>query len=252
MKCLAYENLQIALQNHIWATQAHNEVKLNEAYKDSEVVLIFSINNSRHFQAYGRMVSRIGSKATSIWHCQQKNLGGVFSIEWISIKHLAFTETEHLHNPLNENKPVKISRDGQEIPEDIGYQLCLLIDNGEEYELTKYAPSFLSAKEEKPKMKEVKREEESIIITLVSAQSPRNNQNNSYHHEQDHDYDHTDNHKEYNNRSKEQHLPYQDYLKIHKHDAYQSHYQERRNQPIYSSRSEIQRRPFLSFRQVVV
>jgi hypothetical protein len=129
MKCVSHNNLQIALQNHIWATQAHNEHKLNDAYQNAEVVLIFSVNNSRHFQAYGRMASRIGSKS-SIWHHNQRILGGVFRIEWICVQDLPFHESEHLCNPLNENKPVKISRDGQEIPENIGYQLCRLIDKG--------------------------------------------------------------------------------------------------------------------------
>ena len=36
----------------------------------------------------------------------------------------------HLHNPYNENKPVKISRDGQEIDPAVGHQLACLFDEG--------------------------------------------------------------------------------------------------------------------------
>ena len=42
---------------------------------------------------------------------------------------LGFQQTEHLHNPLNEGKPVKICRDGQELPPDLGAQLCQLIED---------------------------------------------------------------------------------------------------------------------------
>jgi len=89
MKCVSYNNLEIALQNHIWATQAHNEVKLNQAY-------------------------RVRLKITFIKFLFLSFL----EHEWICVCDLPFHESKHLHNPLNEN--LKISRDGQEIPEDIG------------------------------------------------------------------------------------------------------------------------------------
>ena len=42
-------------------------------------------------------------------------LGGVFKIDWICRKDLTFSKVIHLNNPWNDNKPVKIGRDGQEI-----------------------------------------------------------------------------------------------------------------------------------------
>ena len=39
---------------------------------------------------------------------------------------VAFLHTLHLKNPWNENKPVKISRDGQEVEPAVGEQLCRL------------------------------------------------------------------------------------------------------------------------------
>ena len=44
-----------------------------------------------------------------------RQLGGVFKIEWISKNELSFQKTQHLFNSWNDNKPVKIGRDGQEI-----------------------------------------------------------------------------------------------------------------------------------------
>lgn len=37
----------------------------------------------------------------------------IFAIFFFSRKDLSFSNTMHLHNPWNENKPVKIGRDGQ-------------------------------------------------------------------------------------------------------------------------------------------
>ena len=42
-------------------------------------------------------------------------LGGVFKVDWICRKDLSFSKVIHLNNPWNDNKPVKIGRDGQEI-----------------------------------------------------------------------------------------------------------------------------------------
>lgn len=46
------ENLELSVQQGVWATQRSNEAKLNEAFDSSEnVILIFSINRTSHFQA---------------------------------------------------------------------------------------------------------------------------------------------------------------------------------------------------------
>lgn len=45
------ENLELSVQQGVWATQRSNEAKLNEAFDTAEnVILIFSINRTRHFQ----------------------------------------------------------------------------------------------------------------------------------------------------------------------------------------------------------
>lgn len=61
-----------------------------------------------------------------------QNLGSCFGLEWRRLYDLPFSETEFLKNPLNEDKPVKISRDGQELPPDIGQELVRLFEEGAE------------------------------------------------------------------------------------------------------------------------
>jgi len=130
--------LEISKEKSIWSTQSHNEQKLNEAYDNSDVILIFSVNNSRHFQGYARMASRIGREFSSLWSLDGgAHFGGVFKVEWITLYDLPFSETLHIRNPLNNNKPVKISRDGQELSHEIGEQLCTLFDEGATIERNK-------------------------------------------------------------------------------------------------------------------
>lgn len=101
------------------------------------MILIFSVNSSQGFQGYARMASRIGSKTSSVWEHNVEILGGLFHLEWLCNREVTFRSTDKLCNPLNENKPVKISRDGQEIHPDVGYQLCKVIDAGEVYDSEK-------------------------------------------------------------------------------------------------------------------
>ena len=70
-------------------------------------------------------------QGNSQWEGAQ-NLGQAFGIEWQRLYDLPFSETESLRNPLNDDKPVKISRDGQELPPDIGEALVQLFEDGAE------------------------------------------------------------------------------------------------------------------------
>ena len=51
-----------------------------------------------------------------------------FNVDWIRRYDLQFRETEGMTNPLNENKPIKISRDGQELPLALGLKLTRMFD----------------------------------------------------------------------------------------------------------------------------
>lgn len=51
MKSNNSTNIDRSLASGVWSTQRHNETKLNNAFLDGfEVRLIFSINQSGHFQ----------------------------------------------------------------------------------------------------------------------------------------------------------------------------------------------------------
>ncbi|KAA8514848.1 hypothetical protein F0562_018027 [Nyssa sinensis] len=125
------ENLELSVQQGLWATQRSNEAKLNEAFDSVEnVILIFSVNRTRHFQGCAKMTSKIvGSVGGGNWKYAHgtAHYGRNFSVKWLKLCELSFHKTRHLRNPYNENLPVKISRDCQELEPSIGEQLASLL-----------------------------------------------------------------------------------------------------------------------------
>merc|ERR1719476_359197 len=57
-----------------------------------------------------------------------KGFPRTFDVRWLRLDDLDFSEVSFICNPWNENKSVKISRDGQELPNDVGRRVCEMID----------------------------------------------------------------------------------------------------------------------------
>lgn len=51
------------------------------------MILVFSVNESRHFQGYARMMSKIGSaKSSEVWaESGTKGWGGDFQVRWLKV-----------------------------------------------------------------------------------------------------------------------------------------------------------------------
>jgi len=126
MKCDSHYDLQNALDKQRWTSKVlHKKI----ADENCEVILIFSVRKSDYFQAYGRLISRTGSSSNLyLWDHHQRIPLSVFNIEWITITDLPYHETNHFHDPRNHIQPDSLFSDSQEIPENIGYQLCRLFD----------------------------------------------------------------------------------------------------------------------------
>ncbi|KAL2902269.1 30-kDa cleavage and polyadenylation specificity factor 30 [Bienertia sinuspersici] len=136
IKSLNHENIQLSVEKGIWATQVMNEPILEEAfYNSGKVILIFSVNSSGFFQGYAQMMSSVGRRRDNVWTQgagPNNPWGRSFTVKWLRLSNLSFHKTLHLKNPLNEYKPVKISRDCQELSPEIGEELCQLIDRESE------------------------------------------------------------------------------------------------------------------------
>ncbi|XP_014876866.1 YTH domain-containing protein 1 isoform X2 [Poecilia latipinna] len=127
-----HENVSLAKAKGVWSTLPVNEKKLNAAFQSARsVILVFSVRESGKFQGFARLSSESHHDGSPIhWvlpaGMNAKMLGGVFKIDWLCRRELPFIKTAHLFNPWNDNKPVKIGRDGQEIQPKVGAQLCAL------------------------------------------------------------------------------------------------------------------------------
>ena len=55
-------------------------------------------------------------------------MGNSFRVDWKRRVDLPFEATQQMFNPLNEGKPVRICRDGQEVPHELGQQLTRMMD----------------------------------------------------------------------------------------------------------------------------
>lgn len=119
MKSNNSENVQISKRENVWSTPMQNEMKLNKAFQEyRNVILIFSVKESGRFQGFARLASMADYNCSQVQWVLPPGLnscpfGGVFHLDWICKNELAFNQTSHLYNPLNDNRPVKIARDGQ-------------------------------------------------------------------------------------------------------------------------------------------
>jgi len=118
------------IEDSIWTTQIQNGDLFKEAFLNCKnVILVFSINQSKAFQGYARMENLPGSEDIPAWQNSINwESAGAFRVKWLCIVSTRFSRVGHLKNSLNENNPVLIGKDGQEIEEFCGQSLCTLID----------------------------------------------------------------------------------------------------------------------------
>uniref|UniRef100_A0A7N0RE21 Uncharacterized protein n=1 Tax=Kalanchoe fedtschenkoi TaxID=63787 RepID=A0A7N0RE21_KALFE len=146
------ENLELSALQGVWATHKSNEPKLNEAFDSVEnVILIFSVNRTGHFQGCAMMTSKIGGfVGGGNWKFAHGTApyGRNFSIKWLKLCELSFHKTHHLRNPYNENLPMKITRDCQKLEPSVGEQLTSLLYQEPDSELMAISVTAESKREE--------------------------------------------------------------------------------------------------------
>ncbi|EFJ50905.1 hypothetical protein VOLCADRAFT_36176, partial [Volvox carteri f. nagariensis] len=115
------QNIFISVRVGAWATTRQNDDKLDEAFRKSrEVRLLYSVTGSNAFQGYAVMRTPIGRFGRPVVWENGKQFGNPFGVDWRVLFELPHSETEHIRNPYNENKPVHIARDGTELPQEQG------------------------------------------------------------------------------------------------------------------------------------
>lgn len=143
MKSNIQENIDIAMAKSLWSTPALNEAKLNYSFLYyRNVILIFSTKESGKFAGFARLSSPLKNPPNGRVNWILPNgmneetfFNGAFELDWICKNDLLFTKTCHLFNPLNEGKPVKIARDGQQVDNAIAEQLISLFPQDDSIDL---------------------------------------------------------------------------------------------------------------------
>ncbi|XP_065640772.1 YTH domain-containing protein 1 isoform X1 [Hydra vulgaris] len=140
-----HENVTLSKAKGVWSTPPANERKLNDAYRHStNVILIFSVKESGRFQGFARLASESNHNQPAIpWVLPQgfdrKILSGTFKVDWLNRREVAFSHCLNLRNPWNENKEVKICRDGQEVEPSVGEVLCRMFEDDFTIDLSRIA-----------------------------------------------------------------------------------------------------------------
>jgi hypothetical protein len=179
IKSYCKENIEISQLHNEWATTVTNQKKLNEAFKDKNVILIFSANKSGVFQGYAVMKNYIGDKTSDIWNLDYSvKIGGNFKVQWLCSCEYPFSKLKHLNNPLNNNEPLIKSRDTQEITKELGIQVCHLLNEQEKLK-TGVKPIFDNSNIS-PLLGEVKKNREKGNYELIWKNLANNNGNQEW------------------------------------------------------------------------
>lgn len=129
IKAGTHRAVDVSVSTGLWALGAATDRKIQAAIREGkEVVLVFSVQGSGHFQGYAVLQ---GPASNMNWPSDSygANSGGrCYFIEWKHRCNLPFQSTRHLVNPWNENQNVQVSRDGQELEPSVGEALCRLWD----------------------------------------------------------------------------------------------------------------------------
>lgn len=155
IKSINHENVEISKSMGIWSTPFQNEVRLNAAFHTyRNVILVFSVQQSGAFQGFARMTSepRPADKPLP-WILPERlnraSLGGVFNIDWLCTCELSFNDVRDLHNPMNQNKPIKVARDGQQVDPVVARELCMLFPRDSKKRLAKCIETLKSQSHKK-------------------------------------------------------------------------------------------------------
>ncbi|KAL7929071.1 YT521-B-like domain-containing protein [Trichoderma chlorosporum] len=134
VKSFNIKNVDMSQRDGLWITSAHNGVIFANAFQHhKDVFLIFSINKSKAFQGYARMITR---PQATIPHAKWMrdipwNPSAPFRIQWLNTTRTDFWRLGDLRNPLNGGRLVFIGKDGQELPEACGREVIRVLDQGD-------------------------------------------------------------------------------------------------------------------------
>ncbi|KAK0640992.1 YT521-B-like domain-containing protein, partial [Cercophora newfieldiana] len=126
VKSFNEQNVERCMEDGVWATQSHNVQTLTKAFASCKnVIFFFSVNRSKAFQGYARMVTAPSPDIPKPRWITNINweVSDPFRIEWLSKTEVEFYRIGHIKNAYNEGNAVLVGKDGQEVEEEAGRKL---------------------------------------------------------------------------------------------------------------------------------
>ncbi|KAK4147590.1 YT521-B-like domain-containing protein [Dichotomopilus funicola] len=126
VKSFNAENVKRCMKDGIWTTQLQNSQIFADAFaKCRNVILFFSVNKSRAFQGYARMITPPSSSVPrpSFIKDIHFDASDPFRVSWLSKTAVHFFRIGHIKNAYNDFAPVLVGKDGQEIEGEAGAEL---------------------------------------------------------------------------------------------------------------------------------
>jgi YT521-B-like domain len=133
VKSFNLDSIYLSMQTGVWATSPGPTKKLTNAFKNCDhVILIFSVNESRSFQGFAMMESEPDPNLRADLFTSDEaspiQFADNFKVRWIVQCNQPFSMFECMpNNPMNEDLPIKQSKNGQELPFKYGNFLCNMI-----------------------------------------------------------------------------------------------------------------------------
>jgi len=136
VKSYSEDDIHRSIKYKIWCSTDHGNKRLDCAFREIEdrgpVYLFFSVNGSGHFCGMAQMLSGVDYQATtSVWAMDK--FKGQFQVRWIYVKDVPNSQLRHIRLENNQNKPVTISRDTQEVMPEKGKIVLETIHNYKHY-----------------------------------------------------------------------------------------------------------------------
>ncbi|CAC5415951.1 YTHDF [Mytilus coruscus] len=130
MKTRIEGSLHDSIKLGFWCSTIQGSRRVDCAFKERDgkgpVYMFFSVSGSYQFCGMAQMMSPVDFN-TYISGWEYSGFKGKFAVKWIYIKNVPNSVFRHIRLENNENKPVTMSRDTQEVPLEKGKQVLEII-----------------------------------------------------------------------------------------------------------------------------
>lgn len=144
------DKLELSLNTSEWPVSPDYSFKLNTAYQEGHnVIVIFTNSEAKMFHGFGLMMSPVMHDYNETWKTRD-----IIGIKWLRRTEVSFSHLEELQHAINRTS---LTQPIEEIPVNTGFDLCLLLEQGEKKDIPSYKPREMELEEPKREETPLKR-----------------------------------------------------------------------------------------------